>query len=60
MCCSNQLNTAFCNCSCGCCLEFCSNFVDDDNFRHMIFNGFNHNLMLILRIPDLHSTSFSN
>ena len=50
---SDQLNTAFCDRPCCLCFQFPADLVDDDHFRVMGFDRFDHHFMLQGRLSDL-------
>jgi hypothetical protein len=41
-------------------LGFGTDFIDDDDLRHVVFNRFDHHRMLVSGIRDLHPSSEPN
>ena len=58
--CTNELDTAFSDGSRGKGFLLGTDFIDDHNLRHVVFNGFNHDGMLKLRSLYLHPACASD
>jgi hypothetical protein len=53
--CTNQLHAALGNRARGVCLQLRADFVDDDDFGHVVLDGFDHHGVLQARFGHLHA-----